>query len=177
MVAPAAPDPESGGLHASAAPLEGERLFFDASSTPEIEVLFLPGPYHLVSREVARSAIAVARSAAELSRLEVTTAAPVDFKRWLLVVPLEQGLAPAGARRSVVAMESVAAELRIHRRAAGALELLYTRPCELCGGASSVEAQRQTCEARLMPRAVLVERPRDRLTVGIVDTRCNPASP
>ncbi|MEW6434661.1 MAG: hypothetical protein AB1730_24445 [Myxococcota bacterium] len=128
-------------------------------------------PADLVTREASLESIgfAVLRSDEDVAAAGHSLAAPVDFSRWVLVVPLSASprLVPLPATIRWVEAQDRAVEVRIGNPCAG-----------ICGGASIAQQHAQECRLAHLADAYLVPRPVETLrVVRTFDRPCDPRLP
>ncbi|MBI5544656.1 MAG: hypothetical protein HY901_12260 [Deltaproteobacteria bacterium] len=158
-------------------PLQGRPLDEDTRVAPRIEQVLLPGKAASVpgSWGAAVSPLVVARNAADLARAGVTPAVPVDFSRWLVLVPSGEAAPPT--RAAVLTSSETDHEVQLWRVTDDEVQVRYITPCRFCGGAAYLPEQARQCSASLKPRVYRVPRPALRLVVGVEDPSCDPAAP
>ena len=140
-----------------------------------VEVLLVDEQPMPANWPLAVTAPRVVGSPEALAATGVDLASPIDFARWVALVPQVSG--DDGAAAVVVEATPTSDEAQLWRTEGGDVEVRYTAPCAYCGGAAGTHELAQTCMAKLRPRIFLVPRPVGRLVLGVVDTRCHPALP
>lgn len=125
----------------------------------------------LVTREAPLESLglAVFRSDEDVTAAGHTLSAPVDFSRWVLVVPVSAPprLVPLAATSRWVEAEDRAVEVRLGNPCAG-----------ICGGASDVQLYIRECQMAHLADAYLVPRPVAELRiVRTFDRGCDPRLP
>lgn len=128
-------------------------------------------PADLVTREASLESIGftVLRSDEDVAAAGHTLSAPVDFSRWVLVVPVSASprLVPLPATSRWVEAGDRAIEVRIGNPCAG-----------ICGGASIVQLHVQECQLAHLADAWLAPRPLEVLRiVRAFDRGCDPRLP
>lgn len=162
-------------------PLQGALLSADTRAAPRIDrILVDQVPMPLGWGGASPGEVVVARSMADLERAGVTPATPIDFTRWLVLIP--PGDSPPGSvtrpeRVVVLTAAERDGEAQLWRVTGDEVQVRYMFPCRACGGASYVADQARVCRASLEPRVYLVPRPARRLVVGVVDPSCDPSAP